>query len=179
MPGLSQVACLIPLFVTTHRQDVSICHVFLSISVLWSQLCLHAVLASPSWHCKGGTSLLVAWECSRCASYQYTYLVVEWAPLFLRAHLFHTCYKCMDTVGDVQGLTFQVTPYIAASLPKLAAHPCTCSFVWWWWSRWGMQLGEEISTKRICIYIGILTTTHYILYLVYISVHFTDVPLHV
>ena len=86
MRSLSQVACLIPLFVTTHRQDVSICHVFLSISVLWSQLCLHAVLASPSWHCKGGTSLLVAWECSRCASYQYGSVYMELEQFFASEH---------------------------------------------------------------------------------------------
>jgi hypothetical protein len=69
--------------------------------------------------------MLVAWECSRCASYKY--LVVEWVPLFLRAHLFHTCYKCMDTVGDVQGLTFQVTPQqpLYLNLQLLApAHLC-------------------------------------------------------
>jgi len=73
--------------------------------------------------------------------------VVEWAPLFLRAHLFHTCYKCMDTVGDVQGLTFQVTPNqpLYPNLQVLApAHLCD-----------GGDRGEGkrsalITNKRIC-----------------------------
>ena len=115
--------------------------------MLWSQLCLHAVLASPpSWH----SLLLVAWECSRCASYQYIprdgimgSFISTCASLsyMLQMHGYGW------PVGDVQGLTFQVTPNqpLYPNLQVLApAHLCD-----------GGDRGEGkrsalITNKRIC-----------------------------